>query len=69
VKGQDVQILDAANGKQVLRAAANPALDIGGNVAISPSGRRVAILMEDGIQIFELQPPAPLPDLSIHHGQ
>lgn len=63
VKGQDVQVIDAATGRMVLRAAASPPLDAGGNVAISPSGRRVAILIDDSIQIFELPPPAPLPDL------
>jgi hypothetical protein len=67
VKGQDVQIIDAATGKMVLRAAASPAFDVGGNVAISPSGRRVAILMDNKLQIFELPPPAPLPDLDLHH--
>jgi hypothetical protein len=69
VKGQDVQIIDAATGKMVLRAAAEPALDAGGNVAISPSGRRVAILMDNRLQIFELPLPAPVPDLDLHHGQ
>jgi hypothetical protein len=69
VKGQDVQIIDAATGKMVLRAAAEPALDAGGNVAISPSGRRVAILIDNRLQIFELPPPAPVPDLDLHHGQ
>jgi hypothetical protein len=67
VKGQDVQIIDAATGKMVLRAAASPAFDVGGNVAISPSGRRVAVLMDNKLQIFELPPPAPLPDLDLHH--
>ncbi len=38
IKGQDVQIMDAATGKLVLRAAATPVFDVGGNVAISPSG-------------------------------
>ncbi|HVX56869.1 MAG TPA: hypothetical protein VHA37_03995, partial [Candidatus Saccharimonadales bacterium] len=65
VKGQDVQVMDAATGKQVLRAAANPALDVGGNGAISPSGRRVAILMNNGLQIFELPAPAPVPDVAL----
>ncbi len=58
IRGQDVQVLDAATGKMVLRAAASPIFDAGGNVAISPSGRQVAILMADGIQLFNL-PPAP----------
>lgn len=58
LRGQDVQVLDTATGKQVLRAAASPVLDGGGNVAISPSGRKVAVLMAEGIALFDL-PPAP----------
>jgi hypothetical protein len=62
IKGQDVQILDAASGKVVLRAAASPILDAGGNVAISPSARRVAVLMEGGIQVFDLPAPPAMPE-------
>lgn len=62
IKGQDVQVMDAATGKLVLRAAASPIFDAGGNVAISPSGRRVAIIMEGKIQIFDLPDPPPLND-------
>lgn len=62
IKGQDVQVMDAATGKLVLRAAASPIFDVGGNVAISPSGRRVAIIMESKIQVFELPDPPPLND-------
>ncbi len=36
---------------------ASPILDGGGNVAISPSGKRVAVLNAGAIQVFEL--PAP----------
>jgi hypothetical protein len=64
IKGQDVQVFDAANGKLVLRAQANPVFDAGGNVALSPSSRRVAIVMAEGIQVFELPPPATVPDVS-----
>jgi hypothetical protein len=62
VKGQDVQVLDAATGRLVLRAQANPIFDTGGNVAISPSGSRAAILMTDGLQVFDLPAPPLLPD-------
>jgi len=61
IKGQDVQVFDAATGKLALRAQANPVFDAGGNVAISPSGRRVAIIMAEGIQIFDLPQAPPLP--------
>ncbi len=69
IKGQDVQIIDAANGKVVLRAAASPVLDAGGNVAISPTARRVAVLMEGAIQVFDLPAPAPIPDNLIQAGR
>lgn len=65
IKGQDVMVLDAATGKMVLRAAASPVFDAGGNVAISPSGRRVVIVMDANLQVFELPAPAPLADTGL----
>jgi hypothetical protein len=64
IKGQIVEVFDAANGQIVLTAPANPPLDAGGNVGISPSGRRVAVLHGGELQIFELPAPPPLPDPS-----
>jgi hypothetical protein len=61
IKGQDVQIFDAATGKIALRALASPIFDAGGNVAISPSSRRVAIIMAEGLQLFDLPQAPPLP--------
>jgi hypothetical protein len=58
VKQQRIQVFDAANGKLALATPASPVLDAGGNLAISPSGRRVAVLNDGAIQIFEL-PAAP----------
>lgn len=68
IKAQDVQVIDAATGKVVLRAAASPILDAGGNVAISPSGRRVAILMDDNLQIFDLPEAPAIPDTASKAG-
>jgi hypothetical protein len=62
VKGQLVRVFDAATGKVALETQATPALDAGGNVAVSPSGRRVAVLNAGAIQVFELSPPPPLQD-------
>jgi len=62
IKGQLVVILNAADGKEALETAASPVLDGGGNVAISPSGRRVAVLAGGVIQVFELPPPPLLPE-------
>jgi hypothetical protein len=60
VKGQLVRVFDAANGKVALEAPVSPALDAGGNVAISPSGRRVAVLNAGAIEVFDLPAPQPL---------
>ncbi len=62
VKGQLVRVFNAADGKVALEAPASPALDSGGNVAISPGGRRVAILNAGAIQVFDLPAAPPLPD-------
>jgi len=67
VKGQVVRVFDAANGKVALEAPATPALDAGGNVAISPSGRRVALLNAGAIQVFELPAPPTLADTASEH--
>jgi hypothetical protein len=61
IKGQLVQVFDAATGQVALTATASPVLDAGGNVAISPSGLRVAVISEGAIQVFELPAPPPLP--------
>jgi hypothetical protein len=61
IKGQMVRIINTADGSVALEAAANPPLDVGGNVAISPSGRRAAILTDGAIQVFDLPPAPPLP--------
>jgi hypothetical protein len=60
VKAQVVEVYDAADGKRSLLVQASPVLDGGGNVAISPSARRVAVLNAGAIQVFELPVPAPL---------
>jgi len=60
VTGQLVELYDAASGKVELTAPASPILDGGGNVAISSSGRRVAILDAGAIQVYELPVPVPM---------
>jgi hypothetical protein len=59
VKGQMVEVYDAITGKVDLTAPASPTLDGGGNVAISPSARRVAVLDAGAIQVYELPPTSP----------
>lgn len=58
VKEQSVTIFDAATGAIPLVSPLSPIFDAGGNVAISPASRRVALLNAGAIQVFEL-PPAP----------
>lgn len=62
IKGQLVRVFDAANGKVALETSASPPLDAGGNVAISPSGRRVAVLNAGAIKVFDLPEPPRLAD-------
>jgi hypothetical protein len=61
VKEQSVTIFDAATGDIAFVSPLNPILDAGGNVAISPSGRRVALLNGGAIQIFDLPAPPAVP--------
>jgi hypothetical protein len=62
VKGQLIRVFDAATGEVAFESPASPTLDAGGNAAISPSGRRVAVLNAGAIQVFELPAPLPLPN-------
>lgn len=61
VKEQSVTVFDAADGEIALVSPVSPILDAGGNVAISPSGRRVALLNAGAIQVFDLPPATALP--------
>lgn len=69
IKGQLVEVFDAAGGNLALAAQASPVLDAGGNAAISPSGRRVAVLNAGAIQIFDLPAAPPLPDAASPAGR
>ncbi|MGH9589128.1 MAG: hypothetical protein ACRD25_01975, partial [Terracidiphilus sp.] len=61
VKAQRVRVFNAADGTVAFEATADPVLDAGGNAAISPSGRRVALLSNGQIQVFDLPAPPVLP--------
>lgn len=58
VRGQLVRVIDALNGKLMLEVPVKPLLLSGGNVAFSPSGKRVAILNGASIEVFNLPAPA-----------
>lgn len=61
VKAQRVRVFDADDGNMAFEATVTPVLDAGGNVAISPSGRRVALVNAGAIQVYNLPAPPPLP--------
>jgi hypothetical protein len=65
VNGQLVRVFDADDGNVAFEALIRPALDAGGNVAISPSGRRVALLNAGAIQVFDLPAPPSLPNTAV----
>ena len=65
IRGQTVQVYDLATGQAALTVPANPALDGGGNFALSPSGKRFAILNDGAIQIYDLPPAPELPPPAI----
>ncbi len=61
IKAQRVRVFDAADGNMAFEATVDPVLDAGGNVAISPSGRRLALIDGGAIQVYTLPAPPPLP--------
>ncbi|MGA3080851.1 MAG: hypothetical protein ABSD44_05665 [Terracidiphilus sp.] len=66
VKGQLVEVFNAADGKPALVTEASPALDAGGNLAFSPSGRRIAVLNGGQIEVFDLPAAPPVPEPASH---
>jgi hypothetical protein len=60
-QGQMVTVFNTDTGRKVFEAPLTPIFDGGGNLAVSPSGRRVAILNAGMIQVFELPAPPPPP--------
>ncbi len=61
VEEQSVTVFDAATGNIPLVSPLSPIFDVGGNVAISPSGRRVALIDDGAIQVFDLPAAAKAP--------
>lgn len=53
-QGQLVRVFDVRTGNILLESPMTPMLDGGGNVAISPSGQRVAIINAGEIQVYQL---------------
>jgi hypothetical protein len=62
IRGQVVRVFDASSGKMIMETPVSPVLDAGGNMALSPSGRRLAVLHEGAIEVFELPASVPAPN-------
>jgi hypothetical protein len=54
VRGQVARVYDSATSKILFEVPINPILDGGGNVAISPSGHRLAVLNKGSIQVYDI---------------
>lgn len=61
IVGQMVGVYDTETGKLQLVRDVSPELTAGMNVALSPDGRRFAVLRHGAIEIYDLPPIAPVP--------
>jgi len=61
IQGQRVEVFDVQSGRLALTELATPALSAGQNYALSPDGKRFAVLRENAVEIYDLPPPAPTP--------
>lgn len=59
IQGQMAGVYDTESGKLVLVRDATPVLTAGQNVALSPDGKRFAILRNGTIEIYDLPPVTP----------
>ena len=53
---QEIRVLDTRSGKQVLRAYASPMQRDGQNLDLSPDGRRLALVRDGWLEVFDLPP-------------
>jgi hypothetical protein len=54
-------VYDTESGKLVLVKDASPVLTAGQNVALSPDGKRFAVLRNGAIEVYDLPPVTPAP--------
>lgn len=59
VAGQEAGVYDTQSGKLLLVRDASPVISAGQNIALSPDGRRFAILRHGAIEIYDLPPAGP----------
>jgi len=52
--GQTVKVFNTADGSMLMETPLTPIFDGGGNIALSPSGSRVAVMNAGAIQVFQL---------------
>ena len=61
IKGQRLQVFDAAGGSLVLALNASPPTAWIQNFALSPDGKKLAILAADAVEIYDVPEPRPAP--------
>lgn len=61
ISQQLVGVYDTESGKLVLVKDASPVLTAGQNVALSPDGKRFAVLRHGALEIYDLPPVSPAP--------
>ena len=54
VRHHKIEIFNAASGTAVAALETQPAISVGGNVAMSPDGTELAVLREDHLELYEL---------------
>lgn len=53
---QDIQVFETASGNPVLSLTVMPAVQSGRNLSLSADGRRLAVLQDDNLELFDLPP-------------
>ena len=61
INAQRVEVLDTASGRLAFLGFATPILSAGQNYALSPDGRRFAILRDPAVEVYDLPPVQPAP--------
>jgi VWFA-related protein len=56
---QDLQVIETASGTPLLTLTVSPAMMSARNYAISPDGRRLAVLQNEDLQVFDLPQSSP----------
>jgi len=54
LRRHNIEVFDAATGTSVLKVETQPAVTVGGNVALSPDATRMAVLRDSRVELYQL---------------